>query len=251
MRSDKPSALVRRSSGTLTPAVETPLALDGRPSPLPYSSHFGRKAFLGLAGLTVGGVAFSAVAKLKVPSLGLLTGQNINGFTIYTITGGFPTFNRRTYRLQVNGLVERPAEYTYDQLLTMPAVEETRYYQCVTGWSVPRPRWKGVRLWDLLEKSGIKTGAKALRFTCFDGAYSESLTLDQAKEPDVLLAYGLDGRALSMEQGLPLRLVVPGMYGYKFAKWVNHVEVVDRVIPGYWEVNGYDVDAYIGRSNGF
>jgi DMSO/TMAO reductase YedYZ molybdopterin-dependent catalytic subunit len=83
-----------------------------------------------------------------------------------------------------------------------------------------------------------------------DNAYSESLTFEQAKQADVLLAYELDGKPLLRQQGQPLRLVVPGMYGYKYAKWVNRIEVVDRVIPGYWEQNGYDVDAYIGRSNG-
>ena len=83
-----------------------------------------------------------------------------------------------------------------------------------------------------------------------DNAYTESLTFDQAKPRDVLLGYGLNHKALSADQGLPLRLVVPGMYGYKYAKWVNHIQVVDKVIPGYWENNGYDVNAYIGNSNG-
>ena len=150
----------------------------------------------------------------------------------------------------MDGLVEEPREYTYDDILKMPAVSETRYYQCVTGWSVPRPRWQGVRLWDLVQASKPTPQASDLYFGCMDGAYSESLTFDQAKVKDVLLGYGLDGKALSQDQGLPIRLVVPGMYGYKFAEVGEPHKVVDRVIPGYWEQNGYNVNAYIGRSNG-
>ncbi len=220
---------------------------DLTPAPQEHRLKLGRAAFLGLAGVT--GAALVLGNKVKIPSSLLTGGANVNGFTIYTIAG-FPTFDPRTYRLRVDGLVESPSDYTYADLLKMPAIHETRYYQCVTGWVVNAPKWQGIRLWDLVKASHPTAGAKALRFTCMDNAYSESLTLSQAKTPDVLLAYGLNGKTLSRDQGMPLRLVVPGMYGYKFAKWVNRVEVVDRVIPGYWENNGYDVDAYIGRSNG-
>lgn len=216
----------------------------------------GRGVFLGLASLTVGWAALrQAGVKVTPPAVSGLSGllnQTVNGgFTIYNIAGSVPAFDPSTYRLTVNGLVDEPREYTFADLTAMTPVEETRYYQCVTGWVVPRPRWKGVRLWDIVQASRPKLNASALRFTCMDDAYSESLTLGQAKVRDVLLAYGLDGKPLLPEQGWPLRLVVPGMYGYKFAKWVNNITVTDHVIPGYWEDNGYNVNAYIGRSNGY
>jgi DMSO/TMAO reductase YedYZ molybdopterin-dependent catalytic subunit len=218
-----------------------------RLKPRSHTFKVGRATFLGLLGVTgamlLGGKRLSSSLSL------LTTGTNVDGFQIYTIAG-FPVFNPKAYRLTIDGLVEEPRSYTYQELLAMPAVKEVRFYQCVTGWVVPRPEWQGVRLWDLIQASKPKASGKALRFFCMDHAYTESLTLEQARQPDVLLAYGLNGKALSREQGLPLRLVVPGMYGYKYAKWVNRVEVVDRVIPGYWEQNGYDIDAYIGRSNG-
>ena len=224
-----------------------------RSKPTPHVRKVGRGVFLGLAGVTgaallVGNKVGKYIPNVQVPSI--LGGTNVNGFTIYTIAN-FPTFDPATYRLRIDGMVAEPREYTYAELLRMPAVQETRYYQCVTGWVVPRPRWQGVRLWDLIQASKPTSGASALHFSCMDNAYTESLTFDQAKPRDVLLAYELDGKALAKEQGLPLRLVVPGMYGYKFAKWVNHVQVVNKVIPGYWEQNGYDVNAYIGASNGF
>ncbi len=215
--------------------------------PRPQTFKVGRAAFLGLSGLT--GAALLLGNRIPNAFSLLSGGTNVNGFTIYTIAG-FPTFDPATYRLKIDGLVAKPREYTYADLLALPSVSEVRYYQCVTGWVVPRPRWHGVRLWDLIQAAKPTAAARALRFTCMDGAYSESLTLDQAKPLDVLLAYGLNGKPLSRDQGQPLRLVVPGMYGYKFAKWVNHIEVIDRVVPGYWEQNGYDINAYIGRSNG-
>ncbi len=228
--------------------------LASAPSAAPIPAHsIGRGVFLGLVGAT-GAIAGANAAGLKIPwpninLSALVPGGNINGFTIYTIAG-FPSMSAADYRLRIDGLVEEPKEYTLNDLLAMRAVEETRYYQCVTGWVVPRPRWHGTRLWDLITASKPRPSATALHFTCFDGAYTESLTLDQARQPDVLLAYGLDGKPLSVDQGFPIRLVVPGMYGYKFAKWVSQVTVTDRVMPGYWEQNGYDVNAYIGRSNG-
>ncbi|HZU13323.1 MAG TPA: molybdopterin-dependent oxidoreductase [Chloroflexota bacterium] len=216
--------------------------------PAPFPSHrIGRAAFLGLAALTTGAL----LAGRKLPSAGSLLGggSNVDGFTIYTIAN-IPEVDPASFQLHVGGLVDEPRTYSYHDLLAMPAVHETRYFQCVTGWSVPHPRWTGVRLWDLVAASRPISDARALHVRCLDQAYTESLTLDQARQADVLLAYGLNGHPLSRDQGFPLRLVVPGMYGYKFAKWVNHVEVVDRVMPGYWEQNGYDVNAYIGHSNG-
>ena len=78
-------------------------------------------------------------------------------------------------------------------------------------------------------------------------SYADLLSLPgQAFQPDVMLGYHLNRRPLVREQGAPLRLVVPEMYGYKYAKWINRVEFSDRQEIGYWEHNGYTVDAYLG-----
>ena len=223
---------------------------DSPRSPEPVPMKVGRGVFLGLAGVTGVGLVLGSRVNLSKYLPSLPGGQNVGGFTIYNIASGYPMFDPSTYRLRVDGLVEEPREYTYADLVRMSAVRETRYYQCVTGWVVPHPRWEGVRLWDIVQASKPTAAGTDLFFSCMDNAYTESLTFAQAKQRDVLLAYGLNGKALAREQGLPLRLVVPGMYGYKYAKWVNHVQVVNKVIPGYWEQNGYDINAYIGASNG-
>ena len=96
----------------------------------------------------------------------------------------------------------------------------------------------------------MQPNGTALRFISFDGVYTESLTLDQARRDDVIVAYDLEGKPLSSDHGGPARLYVAPMYGYKSCKWLERIEVVDRVIPGYWEDEGYDVDGWVGRSNG-
>lgn len=111
-----------------------------------------------------------------------LTGllPNGGGFRYYSVTTSVPEKTAADYRLTVDGLVDRPATYTLDSLKALPQTRMVRDVQCVTGWRVPETPFEGVRLSALLDAAGVRPGAKAIRFTCFDGAYSESLTLEQA-----------------------------------------------------------------------
>ena len=93
----------------------------------------------------------------------------------------------------------------------------------------------------------MKPEATALRFVSFDGEYTESLTLAQARRPDVLVAYQLEGEPLSSQHGGPARLYVAPMYGYKSCKWLETIELTAQVEPGYWEHYGYDVDGWVGQ----
>ena len=95
-----------------------------------------------------------------------------------------------------------------------------------------------------------RSGPPRCRFHSFDGAYTESLTLAQARRNDVIVAYQLEGSPLSDEHGGPVRLYVAPMYGYKSCKWLDHIELTKAVEEGYWEERGYDVDGWVGRSNG-
>lgn len=213
-----------------------------------HTFKLGRAAFLGLTAATVGALT---IGKQGLPSVSFVpTGASANGFTLYTVVDGFPAFNPKAFRLTVGGMVEKPLTMTLEEILRHPSVTETQLYTCVTGWTVPNSRWTGVRLADLLDRVVPHNGADGLTFSSFDGVYTESLTMEQARKSNVLLAYKLNGKPLSRGQGAPLRLVVPGMYGYKFIKWLDRIEVVPKAIDGYWEVRGYDRDAYVGRSNG-
>jgi DMSO/TMAO reductase YedYZ molybdopterin-dependent catalytic subunit len=226
----------------------------------PAGSPVGRRVFLGLVGLGAAGVLFGAKVQNRLERLaagleakdptGLTSLLPLGRFRFYSITGGFPHRDRSAYTLQVNGLVERPFTLSYTQLAAMPATTVKRDFQCVTGWRVPDVHWTGVRLSELLDRAGVKPEATALRFVSFDGEYSESLTLAQARRPDVMVAYELEGNPLSSDHGGPARLYVAPMYGYKSCKWLETIELTARVEPGYWEQNGYDVDGWVGHSNG-
>ncbi|MFF6995782.1 molybdopterin-dependent oxidoreductase [Streptomyces sp. NPDC008313] len=235
------------------------------PSPLPdpgadRGAPVGRRVLLGMLGLGAVGVAaggpiqnvvakgIDTVAQKDPTGLSdLLPG---NRFRYYTITSSTPEQDETTYRLRIGGMVDKPMTYRLSDLAALPQTRTVRDVQCVTGWRVPKTPFGGVRLSTLLDAAGVSPDAKAIRFTCFDGAYTESLTLDQARRPDVLVATSMEDKPVTHAHGGPVRLYVAPMYFYKSAKWLSGITVTDEVIPGYWERLGYDVDAWVGRSNG-
>jgi DMSO/TMAO reductase YedYZ molybdopterin-dependent catalytic subunit len=220
-------------------------------------THVGRRTVLGLVGLGVAGIAVGAKvddavggALTKVSSslggLGALV-PGADNFRIYTVTGTIPTIHPAAYRLRVDGMVDHSLSFSLDDLRTrLPRTKLVHDFQCVTGWRVPNVHWEGVRLSAVLEAAGVRKGATALRLFSGDGEYTESLTLAQARLPEVLVADRMIGDDVSPEHGGPVRLYVAPMYGYKSIKWLDRIEVTDRVVPGYWEDGGYPVDAWIG-----
>ncbi|MEU6894105.1 molybdopterin-dependent oxidoreductase [Streptomyces sp. NPDC046557] len=175
---------------------------------------------------------------------------NGGGFRYYSVASSVPERGAADYRLTVDGLVERPATYDLDALRRLPQTRVVRDVQCVTGWRVPGTPFEGVPVSRLLDAAGVRPNARAIRFSCFDGAYTESLTLPQARRDDVMVALRMRDEPLSHSHGGPARLYVAPMYFYKSAKWLSGITVTDEVEPGYWERLGYDVDAWVGTSNG-
>jgi hypothetical protein len=157
----------------------------------------GRRVFLGLLGLGGAGIVFGAkVQRVVGDAIGSGLGGLLPGgdrFRIYSIAGGFPVIAPSRYRLVVSGLVDRPRTYTLDDLEAMDRTALVRDFHCVTGWSVPDVHWEGVRLSDILDDVGVRPGGKALSFESYDGADTESLTLEQARLSDVIVAYRMCG----------------------------------------------------------
>jgi DMSO/TMAO reductase YedYZ molybdopterin-dependent catalytic subunit len=221
----------------------------------------GRRIVLGMLGLGAAGIVFGDKVQARIESATRSITRNdptglssfvptAGRFRIYSVTAHMPERSAEDYRLTVDGMVERPLTLTLDDLTSRPQTELTLDFQCVTGWRVADVPWKGVRLGELLDEAGVTDGATHLRIHSFDGTYTESLTLEQARRDDVLVAHEMLEAPVTREQGGPVRLFVGPMYGYKSLKWLERIEVVDALHPGYWEVRGYDIDAWVGRSNG-
>jgi DMSO/TMAO reductase YedYZ molybdopterin-dependent catalytic subunit len=231
--------------------METPrerLPEDSRP--------YGRRAFLGasalgLSSLFWGKTVWNAFSHAARPLENALPSSVFPGWRIYTVASTMPTFDPARWRLRIEGLVDRPRTLTYDELRSLPRATQTSDFHCVTGWSVDNVRWTGVRFRDLLAAAGPQASGTVLEFVSAESPYSDTLTLQQAMLQDAMLAYEMDGKPLAREHGAPVRVVIPEMYGYKNVKWVERIVVTDHVDPGYWEQRGYDIDAFVGSSNGF
>jgi DMSO/TMAO reductase YedYZ molybdopterin-dependent catalytic subunit len=168
-----------------------------------------------------------------------------DGFYFYTVSASEPLFNGRDWELRIEGLVEQPLTLTYQELLARPQQTQVHDYMCVTGWSVKAVRWTGTLVSDLVALARPLPQAAAVSFDSADGIYTDSLSLAEARRPEVMLAHAMNEKPLKQERGAPLRLVVPFMFGYKGVKWVHRIRLTAQQEVGYWEQRGYDVDAYL------
>jgi DMSO/TMAO reductase YedYZ molybdopterin-dependent catalytic subunit len=213
---------------------------------------YGRRAFLGIVGGGLAALVWGRPLERLTARLAPIESLFVSGgWRIYTVASTMPRFDPERWRLRIDGLVERPQELTYGDLLALPQATQVSTFHCVTGWTVEHVSWQGVRFADLLAAAGPLPTAKALTFASAEKPYADSLTLEQALLSDVMLAHSMDGRPLTRPHGAPARLVIPEMYGYKGVKWVRRIELTEAPADGYWEVRGYDRDAYVGRSNGY
>jgi DMSO/TMAO reductase YedYZ molybdopterin-dependent catalytic subunit len=158
------------------------------------------------------------------------------------------------YQLQVTGFVDEPLSLSLDELRAMPSRTQITRHDCVEGWSCIA-QWTGVQLSRVLDRAGIKPAARYVVFRCYDpmedtssdpALYYESIDLISAYHPQTILAYGLNGQTLPIANGAPLRVRIEQQLGYKMAKYIRTIEIVDSFAKiaggngGYWEDRGYD-----------
>ncbi|MCZ7392895.1 MAG: molybdopterin-dependent oxidoreductase [Candidatus Methanoperedens sp.] len=198
-------------------------------------SILSRRRFLLYLGIFLG-IILAGLSLLK--NIGINT---INTFRIRSIEET-PTFDPDTWKLTIDGLVSKTLTISYEELLKLESEEQVTEFHCVEGWSVENVKWKGVRLKVLFEMAGLAPDAAFATFHSASGIYKDSLSIKEALEPYVMLAYMLNDEALPQEQGRPLRLVMPRMFGYKNVKWVNRITLTNTQEIGYWERFGYKVD---------
>jgi DMSO/TMAO reductase YedYZ molybdopterin-dependent catalytic subunit len=166
------------------------------------------------------------------------------------ITSANPRINLETYTLTVDGEVEKPAKFTWQEFAALPSVVSVSDFHCVEGWSVLDCRWEGVRISEIERLVKPKQTAKAVTFECADG-YTTSLFREELAHDDVLLAYKLNGEALEEGYGFPVRLIVPSKYAYKSALWVTHLTFTRGKEQGFWERRGYSDSADVWKNDRF
>lgn len=153
-----------------------------------------------------------------------------------------PIVGSSQWKLRVSGAVERPFELTYAQLTALPRSDEYVTLRCVNnppgGHLMSTAYWSGVPLASLLARAGAHPDAQAVILHAPDG-YDEVIPLPAALSPHALLAYGMNGETLPRRHGGPARALVPGYFGFKNVKWVEAIEVVTNVEPGYWARRGW------------
>jgi DMSO/TMAO reductase YedYZ molybdopterin-dependent catalytic subunit len=152
--------------------------------------------------------------------------------------GPTPKINLDTYQFRTYGLITEEKTWTYNNFMALPQIEITTDFHCVTRWSQLDNTWQGVAITEVIKHLDILKEAKYVMIYAY-GGYTTNLPLIDLIDDDVLFAHSHNGDPLSAEHGGPLRLVVPKLYAWKSAKWVNAIEFMSHDQPGFWEQGGY------------
>lgn len=159
---------------------------------------------------------------------------------------GIQIVDLANYELTIDGLANRPQTYSYEEVASMPGQERLLRLYCVEGWNA-NILWKGVAMQTLLAAADPKAEANTVIFHAVDG-YTTSLPLKEILDNNLILAYEANGIALPPEMGFPFIFVAEDKWGYKWARWVNRIELSsDENYLGYWEQFGYNNGADLGR----
>lgn len=152
--------------------------------------------------------------------------------------GVVPPVSRERWRLDVYGAIETPVFWTFAEFTAQKQAQFTSDIHCVTTWSRYDNQWEGLATSELLAACQPREDARFVVLHSYDG-YTTNLALDDFAAEDALLAHSWLGQPLSDEHGGPVRLVVPHLYFWKSAKWLQAIEFLTDDAPGFWEVRGY------------
>ncbi len=153
--------------------------------------------------------------------------------------GPTPGIRLDEWRCAVDGLVREPVQWTWKEFLELPHREFTVDIHCVTKWSKLDTRWEGVSVDTLFEAVEFDPHARFVTAYSF-GGYTTNLPLTDLIDGQAFIAYKYGGLALPPEHGGPARLVVPHLYFWKSAKWVQGLRLMEKDQPGFWESLGYN-----------
>ncbi len=152
--------------------------------------------------------------------------------------GGIPQIDLASWELRVFGLVGEELSFNLEQVRALPQVQLRRDIHCVTTWSRYDNDWEGISFQHLMELAKPAPEAKHVVFHCY-GGYTTNVPIEELDRDDVLLVHTHDAEPLTPEHGAPLRGMIPQLYFWKSAKWINAIEFVPDNRPGFWEMYGY------------
>ena len=152
--------------------------------------------------------------------------------------GYIPDVSIADYKLTVQGLIENPAVFTYEDIVKIGNDKVTDDFHCVTGWTKESAEWEGALSQKLAAIVKPIKNAKYVLIGSYDG-YTTNVDADFLLKDNSIFALKYAGKILTPEHGFPLRLVIPDKYAYKSAKWVKTVTFLDKEELGYWEQRGY------------
>jgi DMSO/TMAO reductase YedYZ molybdopterin-dependent catalytic subunit len=212
-------------------------------------------AVIGIAGLgirsLVSGAARMAGSAVSSRDAGVIPPDITPTERFYHVSKNFvdPEVNGATWRLRVEGLMDAPYTLTLDELRSLPGHEEYITLECISnpvgGDLISTAHWRGVRLRDLLERAGLQKSAARVTFASADG-YTESLPVQDAMRPEIMVAFAMNGEPLTQSHGFPARVLIPGRYGMKGPKWLERISATeDGNYRGYWEQRGWSDTAVV------
>jgi DMSO/TMAO reductase YedYZ molybdopterin-dependent catalytic subunit len=235
-------ARLLRSSSPVATGAELPVTGTPAATPLP----------LQVLASTSGPAASPALTVLDAriaPAPGTRPELTSNGqFYRVDINVGVPTTDVNTWRVSVEGLVDKPMQLSLDQLRAYPSISQAITLECISnpvgGDLISTGVFGGVPLKTVLDDAGIHPEATWINIEAFDGFY-ESLSRDEAYDPRTLLVYNMNGVPLPPQHGFPLRIYIPNHFGMKQPKWISNIRAANQQGPGYWVERGWSSTAIV------
>jgi len=154
--------------------------------------------------------------------------------------GPTPRIPLTTWSFALDGLVETPMQWTWEQFNALPQQSFTNDIHCVTKWTKLDTHWEGVSIDTLLEHVQLKSEAQYVMAYSY-GDYTTNIPLDDLRNGKAYIGLRFEGLPLAPEHGGPARLVVPHLYFWKSAKWINGLRFMESDKPGFWERGGYSM----------
>lgn len=222
-----------------------------------FTPAIGRRTLiLGALGVLVGAGGAGLLRKLYRAATFSYDGTQYKGRGVQPITPNDlfycvtknvidPQVDVRLWHLEVNGLVQNPATYRFEDLKGFTAIEQETTLMCISNGLdaglMSNAVWKGLPMRDLLDPAAPLANAARVRLHGVDN-YTDTFPLDKALDPTTLVAYEMNGVPLPHRHGYPVRVVVPGYFGEKHVKWLTRIEVTDANAKGFYETQGWGPD---------